>query len=655
MIKKFLVIGYLFLFLLNFNFISAEDNISDTVVPIINLEEESEILPIQTATVSLFIRNDTDVIYNGEINLPTDGMIVIEDYDGNLHEINNHSVLSLLYTLSTETDSSFSISDLQYYSSFDSFYLKCLTKDGEIPLCDYWQYTINGNAPSFGIDKTLASDGDSIGLYFGNPHRLTLNKNEIKEGESVLVTSEKYNYIENTWDVLNDISINVTIPNQQDPWNPTVVLETIVGIDGTITITLEEEGEYTFGIKEDYSFPSYQVVVTKVSNGGGGGSMPLTSFSISEAISFLSSNQNGNGSFGGEMYTDWVAIGLTKIEGGDAVVSVVKNYLEGLNFESSIITDYERHAMALMALGINPYNGTDINYIEKIVDSFDGIQIGEESLINDDIFGLIVLAHSGYTKNDEIISKVVDYLISKQRDDGSWFDIDITSASIIALDNFKSSEGVHDSISKAQFYLEGEQNLNGSFGNSFSTSWVIQALSISNSFSDEIDKAISYLGEQQQSDGGMDISNDMNSRIWATSYAIPAISRLSWNDILESYSKEENEPSSPTDELSNDEIIQKEKLIEIDLVEEIEIQDIKEETILLGLDKLKEKKFVSTINNKNIKNDNLQLEATIEPNSLVASALGSDQDNNLISLFLGLINQFNFLFFNLWFFLGSLI
>ena len=66
--------------------------------------------------------------------------------------------------------------------------------------------------------------------------------------------------------------------------------------------------------------------------------------------------------------------------------------------DSSVsVTDYERHAMALMTLGINPYNGTSVNYIQKIVDSFDGNQIGDPSLINDDVFAIFPLVKSGYS------------------------------------------------------------------------------------------------------------------------------------------------------------------------------------------------------------------------------------------------------------------
>ena len=50
--------------------------------------------------------------------------------------------------------------------------------------------------------------------------------------------------------------------------------------------------------------------------------------------------------------------------------SKIYNSLKEKIFNSSTVTDNERHAMALMSLGINPYSGTSVNYIKKIVDSF---------------------------------------------------------------------------------------------------------------------------------------------------------------------------------------------------------------------------------------------------------------------------------------------
>jgi len=195
--------------------------------------------------------------------------------------------------------------------------------------------------------------------------------------------------------------------------------------------------------------------------------------------------------------------------------------------------------MALMSLGIDPYSGTSVDYIKKITDSFDGTQVGDQSLISDDIFALIVLSHAGYVGDEEIILKIISHIILNQSLDGSWGSVDMTSASIQALSNFEDLNGVSESISKGEFYLKEEQKSDGSFGNSSSTSWAIQSLLLDKSFDFEINNGIKYLTNQQQSDGGLDLG-EIQSRVWVTSYALPAVLKLSWNDILEFFPKKEN-------------------------------------------------------------------------------------------------------------------
>lgn len=261
-------------------------------------------------------------------------------------------------------------------------------------------------------------------------------------------------------------------------------------------------------------------------------------FSIPLALEFLSSQQKDNGSFGDILYTDWVAVGISKTE-ADIMKNKVKDFLLNYKYESNVITDNERHAMALMALGINPYTETGINYIKKITDSFDGNQIGETSAFNDDIFALIILNKAGYTKEDKIIKKIIPFIISKQSQDGSWGSVDMTAAALSALENFKDIETVEDSIKKGEVYLLSKQKENGSFDNSFSTSWTIQALEKDPSFSLEVNKAVDYLSLEQQEDGGIEKENKIENRIWATAYTIPAVARLSWNDTLQPFEKKE--------------------------------------------------------------------------------------------------------------------
>jgi len=261
--------------------------------------------------------------------------------------------------------------------------------------------------------------------------------------------------------------------------------------------------------------------------------VPEKTFSVKNALDFLYKNQKSDKSYGAQMYTDWAAIAIST---GDSqiVKSSLVNYFKSNNIDSSMITDYERRAIAMMSLGINPYNGAGVNYIKKIIDSFDGIQFGDKILENDDIFALIVLKNAGYSEKDDIILSDINYLISKQSSDGSFGGIDMTSAFIQAMNRFEKVKGVKDAILKAENYLIQKQEKDGGFGNSFSTSWALQSLGEN----EKILKAENFLTLKQEIDGGMEeVKGDVDYRVWATAYSIPAVLHKPWSEIMKNFSK----------------------------------------------------------------------------------------------------------------------
>ena len=277
-------------------------------------------------------------------------------------------------------------------------------------------------------------------------------------------------------------------------------------------------------------------------NSGSGGSISLPIFNVSNAITYLASIQDPDGSFdGSSLYTDWASIALASGNISDTVKTNILNYMSIYNTVSSILTDNERHSMALLALGENPYSFNGVDYITPIVNSFDGVQFGDINLINDDIFALIPLSKAGYTIDDNIITKDIYFIISKQKPDGSFEEsVDMTAATIQALKPFGKINGVFETIVKASNYFTSEQKNNGSWNNSvFSTSWAMQAMNILGGYwTKSSSTPADYLATQQSIDGAvLPITETLQNRIWATSYAIPAVLGKSWDTILHPVSK----------------------------------------------------------------------------------------------------------------------
>jgi hypothetical protein len=87
-------------------------------------------------------------------------------------------------------------------------------------------------------------------------------------------------------------------------------------------------------------------------------------------------------------------------------------------------TDAARGILTGVAGGIQPSrlsaatDTTKSNLVARIAELFDGTQIGEPGLLNDDIFGVLALHQAGAPQ--PILRRIVDYLRGKQLPDGGW-------------------------------------------------------------------------------------------------------------------------------------------------------------------------------------------------------------------------------------------
>ena len=283
------------------------------------------------------------------------------------------------------------------------------------------------------------------------------------------------------------------------------------------------------------------------SSGGGGGGTVHFNLNIPSALSYLVSKQNADGSFGSSLYSDWAALAFAASDPGAPKTSLA-DYLRGSSPASSSVTDYERHAMALMALGINPYNGTSKDYITPIVSAFDGTQIGDVHLDNDDVFAIFPLMSAGYSPSDPMMKSIVAYIFKAQRPDGSWDGSpDMTAAAVQAIGPFFTVPGYGAAMGHAMGYLASTQQTSGGWGGIDSTSWIQTMMNAAK----ELDPAhaptftssggrypMDEIASAQQPDGAVRPATDSaDNRIWSTSYAVVAASGKSWLTLLQPFSR----------------------------------------------------------------------------------------------------------------------
>ena len=270
-------------------------------------------------------------------------------------------------------------------------------------------------------------------------------------------------------------------------------------------------------------------------------------FDTKKAFEFIISQQKENGSFGEDLYTDWIALALASGNYQDQTIKLVKYFGESKT-TSALLTDFERHAMALMALGLNPYNTNGENYIGKITDSFDGKQFGDVNEDNDDIFALIVLQNAGYNQNEKMINNSISFVLSRQKESGSWDEsVDMTGAGIEMLASFNNqNEQVSNALIKAKNFLKQNQKDNGGWNDSASsTAWALEGIfALSEKPEDWIkndNTPFDYLATNQDTDGGTKDSSaeeeggNIQNKIWETAYVTSVLSGKTWNQIMQKF------------------------------------------------------------------------------------------------------------------------
>jgi len=443
--------------------------------------------------------------------------------------------------------------------------------------CALEQAGLNPQWSTYGDDLFLSAAGGASedfanNLYWGwwsglEYGQVALNKHELQDNESLLVALGVFPLrIGTPTAAIVGATTTVTVEefgfdsNFNGVWTPSV--NAAVSIQGTayqtsalgtvaivatstdpMVLTATKNNLIAATLSLTPTNAPAPVVASGGNGGSGGGTITHPQFNIQSALSFLVANQRVDGSFDSFLLSDWAALAFSAADPGPAKTKL-RDYLMSATPTLSSVTDYARHAMALEALGINPYFETTVDYISPIVRAFDGIQIGDSGRDNDDIFALFPLMAAGYGVGDQIIAKTVAFILTRQGANGSWDgSVDLTAAAIQALTQVQSLPNVPAAIALAKNYVHSTQQASGGFGNGFSTSWVLQAISAlgeplsawaSGAFTPQ-----DYVARLQQLDGGVEPgSSSLQTRVWATAYAIPAALGKPWPALLQSFPKQ---------------------------------------------------------------------------------------------------------------------
>lgn len=172
-------------------------------------------------------------------------------------------------------------------------------------------------------------------------------------------------------------------------------------------------------------------------------------------------------------FNDWDVMALAR--SGKQVPStyytVLENYVKEKKGEFRLVTDYERMALAVTAIGKDPSNVAGFNLLEKIYNNGRMTNQGTNGLV----FALLALdANKTVVPNDAVWTrdKLIQQLLAQQNTDGGFplskesnsvSDIDMTAMSLQALAKYQDRKEVKAATDKALSWLSSQQLANGGF------------------------------------------------------------------------------------------------------------------------------------------------------------------------------------------------
>lgn len=264
--KKNLFPGLLALFFIASVFLPsillAEETASSSAETIDQITESVVGSAVESIRVTANVRHRDLLVYGGSVTLIKNSVIAVNDNSGTARNIPGDSALASLQT-ADDLSSDFALSDLVYYSSFDSLYVNCINIAAKSEnACGNWQYVVNSTYPAVGADKHILSDGDILYFYFGNPRRVTLSAPSAEASTTVIAKAESYDYVNDAWTALSGTAIGVTKPNADDPYSPLVIFSATSDSQGIASLILDAPGSYDIGLAMDYYFPSVPLSIS---------------------------------------------------------------------------------------------------------------------------------------------------------------------------------------------------------------------------------------------------------------------------------------------------------------------------------------------------------------------------------------------------------
>jgi hypothetical protein len=499
-------------------------------------EQNVQVKDFVPVTVQVRIEGKTSTLWNGPVTFSSSNIL---DKAGKTYEVDHPTALGALAAAADEGGFEFVVSSA--YGPLT--YVESIGGD-DSQGSHGWLYLNNWLSPSVAaVDYTLADNDDVLWYYGGwaaKPLKISTDKSSLSENQTFTATVREFDGTD--WSGVQGAEVKADFNSYVTDAN---------GEASDISLPAGSYSLYsTKGTNDSYIRSNILEIVV---NPSAQPDYPLDAddVHISEALAYLKQAQQPDGSVGDFVPSCWVVMAVAAAgqdphswkAGGDSIVTYLsKNSAANVNLDTA--TDLERLILSIVAAGENPGSFGGKDYLEALLALYDGTQMGDTTLLNDDIWAVMALQPTG--ADPEIISHLRDYILLNQNSDGGWSwaaggesDADNTAAAISAL--VRAGVARKDPvIADALAFLKTKQQNNGGFisegsANSAVDSWVIRALRDAGQNPADAgwaigeDTPITHLLSLQDSDGAFKWTSSTRSRPeWMTAYAVTALLGAEW-------------------------------------------------------------------------------------------------------------------------------
>lgn len=442
-------------------------------------------------TIDARVQTSDGTLIDQPVYITSDGCTVADDA-GTEHEISGAQAICVAQYLE---DIGMIDAVFGYYDGI-GLYLSSLTNRDEtnytndsVNYSEYWSYFVNYVSPSVGMDAFELTDGDSVVIAFG-PYttaalRIRTSDTEILSGEPIVArvqmaandTGTKFTPVSGATVMFNDTTVTTDAYGKASykPTDNETSVEIVASSEdaltsATETITIVERNKTTKILMDEQLATMADLGVQKIKD------------SIDPADGLV---------LGSQSISEWSAIALAAH--GTAADRLTQAVLAYEPTAADGTNELARHILALVAIGEDPYDTNDIDYVARLKKTKSGNQFGNRVFVNDDIFAGLALLAVGESGNSADVRLALRAAKAGLNQDGgvafgvsaAESDVDTTAfffQFVTAADNAGNTVPITAARRSALAFLRAEQNLDGGYGyshgetsNSATTAVVMQA------------------------------------------------------------------------------------------------------------------------------------------------------------------------------------